>query len=104
MFLEDWEKSTNHCHDYTSWEYPGGSGVECNVASPNDTANYLAFLQMLSEDPVGKNLVISAAVPLNTFIGTDGKPMTDVSAFAKVLYDIGASSALKLPTNYPMKN
>jgi len=52
---------------------------------------------------MGKDLVISAAVSLNTFIGTDGKPMTDVSAFAKVLYDIGASSVLKLPSDYPME-
>lgn len=75
--------------------------MECNVASADDTVNYLTFFQALREDPVGKNLIISAAVGLNTFKGTDGKPMTDVSAFAEVLYDIGASSVLKTSKQPP---
>lgn len=38
----------------------------------------------------GPNLIISAAVPVNPFLGPDGKPLTDASGFAKVLDYIGS--------------
>jgi hypothetical protein len=36
------------------------------------------------------NLILSAAVSLNPFVGSDGNPMSDVSEFAKVLDYIGS--------------
>ena len=72
-----------------SWEYPNGSGLECNLVSSDDSANFLTFLQALRADPVGQNLILSAAVGMKPFNGSDGNPMTDVSAFAKVFDHIG---------------
>ena len=85
-----------------SWEYPNGSGLECNVVSSDDSANFLAFLQALRTDPVGQNLILSAAVGMKPFNGSDGKPMTDVSAFAKVFDHIGSHSFTN-PTGIPSK-
>lgn len=67
-----------------SWEAPNQDSGG-NQFSPDDTTNYLAFLQELRADPAGKGLYISAAVPITTYIGSDGKPLTDMSEFAKVL-------------------
>ena len=72
-----------------SWEFPGKQGIGCNVVSADDSANYLSFLQTL-RSMSGPNLIISAAVLVNTFVGPDGKPLTDVSGFAKVLDNIGS--------------
>jgi chitinase len=44
----------------------------------------------LRTDPVGSKLVLTAAVGLAPFVGSDGTPMTDVSQFASVLDHIGA--------------
>ncbi len=38
----------------------------------------------------GPNLIISAAVSVLPFVGTDGKPLTDVSEFSVVLNYIGS--------------
>jgi chitinase len=57
--------------------------------SPSDSANFLLFLQELKLDPVGSKLIISAAVSITPFTGSDGKPMSDVSAFADSLDWIG---------------
>jgi chitinase len=70
------------------WEYPAGTGIGCNLKSPSDTQNFLAFLQELRQDPTGKNLYISAAVAPTPFIGSDGNPMTNLSDFAAVLNHI----------------
>jgi len=60
------------------------------VASPNDSANYLAFLQALRQDPVGKYLIITAAAGITPFKGSDGNPLASVSEFAKVFDSISA--------------
>ena len=70
-----------------SWEYPGKQGIGCNVNSPSDSANFLLFLQLLRQ--AAPNLILSAAVSLTPFNGPDGKPMTNVAEFAKVLDYIG---------------
>jgi chitinase len=74
-----------------SWEFPGRQGMGCNLISPADSANFLLFLQTLRLQKGAKHLIISAAVSLNPFVGPDGKPMSDVSAFGKVLNYIGSS-------------
>lgn len=75
--------------DNHSWEYPNRQGIGCNAISPSDSANFLAFLQQLKQDPVGSKLILSAAVGETPLMGANGTPMTDVSAFADVLDHIG---------------
>ncbi|KAJ8509393.1 hypothetical protein ONZ45_g8433 [Pleurotus djamor] len=91
------------------WEYPNKQGIGCNILSPADSANFLSFLQELKEDPVGSNLTLSAAVGLAPFMGSDGTPMTDVSAFAEVLdhisimaYDVWGSWSTSVGPNAPL--
>ncbi|KXN85555.1 Chitinase A1 [Leucoagaricus sp. SymC.cos] len=74
------------------WEYPNKQGIGCNIISPQDSANFLLFLQELRGDPVGKKLYLSAAVSITPFMGPDGTPMSDVSAFATYLNHIGIMS------------
>lgn len=75
-----------------SWEYPNTQGIGCNVISPNDSANFLTFLRELRDDPVGADIIVSAAVGLTPFVGPDGTPLEDVSAYADVLDYIGMYS------------
>ena len=72
-----------------SWEYPNRQGVGCNTISPDDSANFLSFLQELREQPAGQNITLSAAVSLTPFAGADGNPMNDISEFSKVLDYVG---------------
>ncbi|KAF9162656.1 hypothetical protein DFQ26_003369 [Actinomortierella ambigua] len=67
------------------WEYPGRGAAICNQVSPNDSANYLILLRELraaldAEFPTDRKL-LTAAVRVMPFDGTNGQPMTDVSAF-----------------------
>jgi chitinase len=79
-----------NCSQIHSWEYPGTQGIGCNVVSANDSANFLSFLQTLREQDGAHNLILSAAVTITPFIGSDGKPLSDVSGFADVLDYIGS--------------
>ncbi|KAH9168902.1 chitinase [Lactarius sanguifluus] len=67
------------------WEYPNRQGIGCNTISTNDSTNFLSFLQTLRSQDGARDLIISAAVSVKPFVGSDGNPMTDVSEFAKVL-------------------
>jgi chitinase len=78
-----------HVHLGHSWEYPSGEGIGCNTVSKDDSANFLSFLQMLRQLEGAEKLIISAAVSLTTFKGSDGNAMSDVSEFADVLDHIG---------------
>ena len=80
------------CSQIHSWEYPGKPGIGCNVASANDSTNFLSFLQTLRGQDGAQNLILSAAVAVTPFVGSDGTPMSDVSGFAKVLDYIGTLS------------
>ncbi|KAF7332320.1 Glycoside hydrolase family 18 protein [Mycena kentingensis (nom. inval.)] len=94
------------------WEYIGGGGIGCNENSPSDSANFLAFLRELRADPVGKNLLLSAAAPMTPFVGADGNPRKDVSEFGKLLdyialmvYDVnGPWSTTGAGPNAPLKD
>ena len=57
----------------------------CNILNPQDSDNFLSFLQLLRADPTMKNLMITAAASLEPFMGADGQPKSDVSDYAKVL-------------------
>jgi len=77
-------------HPFCSWEFPNKQGIGCNVLSVDDSANFLSFLQTLRSQDGAQDLIISAAVSITPFVGPDGKPLTDVSEFAKVLNYIGS--------------
>lgn len=66
------------------WEYPAQDGAGGNLVSPNDGANFLAFLRVLRAT-LPQGAVITAATQTVPFAGADGEPMQDVSAFAEVL-------------------
>lgn len=94
------------------WEYPGMQPSQgCNVVSPNDSANFLAFLQKLRQDPVGGNMMISATASLKPWAGPDGLPLADVSAYAAVLdelsimnYDVFGSWSATTGPNAPLND
>jgi chitinase len=79
-----------------SWEYPGKQGIGCNVLSSNDSANFLLFLQTLRCQEGAQKLIVSAAVADVPFVGPNGTPMTNVSAFEEVLDYIGTLPPLCL--------
>ncbi|KAK2461021.1 hypothetical protein APHAL10511_006962 [Amanita phalloides] len=90
------------------WEYPNHQGVGCNVISPDDTTNYLSFLQKL-RTAVGPHVQLSASVGLTPFAGSGGSPSTDVSGFSKVLnyiavmnYDVWGSWSSTVGPNAPL--
>ena len=58
--------------------------MECNQNSPDDSANFLSFLTQLRQQ-LGTNKTISLAVTLTTFQSSTGVPMTDMSAWTKVV-------------------
>lgn len=64
------------------WEYPNSQGIGCNKISTADSANLLLFVKEL-RTVMGTSKLITAAVGTSTFIGANGKPLTDVSAYAK---------------------
>ncbi|KAL7282344.1 hypothetical protein ACG7TL_003814 [Trametes sanguinea] len=91
------------------WEYPAQDGNEGNLVRPDDSANFLAFLQVLRATlPPGAK--ITAATQTVPFAGPDGDPMGDVSEFARVLdwvllmnYDTWGSSDAPGP-NAPLSD
>lgn len=80
------------------WEYPAHQGYSGNEISPNDTANFLAFLRLL-RDTLPDDAVITAATQPTPFVDENGRSMQNVSDFARVLdwilimnYDVWSSS------------
>ena len=66
------------------WEYPGLGGAEGNEVDPNDSSNFLLFLQKLrSVLPAGT--CITAAVQTVPFMDARGEPMKDLRPFAALL-------------------
>lgn len=66
------------------WEYPGQAGNDGNVVDPNDTANYLSFLQLLRQT-LPQTAKITAAAMTEPWADSSGNPMKDMSAFGQVL-------------------
>ncbi|GAA5821856.1 hypothetical protein JCM11251_004747 [Rhodosporidiobolus azoricus] len=90
------------------WEYPGTQGLSGNQISSSDTANLLTTMRLLRAAlPDGH---LSTCTTQQTYIGANGSPLGDVSAFAEVLdnvlvmnYDVwGASSTPG--ANAPLSN
>ncbi|KAG1848151.1 glycoside hydrolase family 18 protein [Suillus tomentosus] len=93
------------------WESPNNQGIGCNTISVNDTANFLAFLQELRQNPKAKKLTLSSAVGLGPFFDAAGHPLTDVTGFAKVLdyvavmnYDVWGSWFPTVGPNAPLND
>ncbi|GAA5927503.1 hypothetical protein JCM3775_006001 [Rhodotorula graminis] len=90
------------------WEYPGTNGADGNQVSSSDTANMLKFLQALRAALPQK--LLSTCTTQSAYVGADGSPLTDVSAFAKVLdhilvmnYDVWGASSTPGP-NAPLRD
>ncbi|KAH9940359.1 chitinase [Epithele typhae] len=108
------------------WEYPGNQGIGCNTISANDTTNtsgidicsgqvnpcnFLTFLQLLRQDPVGRDLILTSATSIFPWIGPTGDRLTDVSGFADVLdwiaimnYDLWGSWSASVGPNSPLND
>ncbi|KAG6910992.1 hypothetical protein DXG01_006046 [Tephrocybe rancida] len=91
------------------WEYPNNQGIGCNTINPNDTANFLSFLQQLRADPVGKTLILTAATAIAPFMDANGEPSSNVAGFAKHLnyiafmnYDIWGPWSPTVGPNAPL--
>ncbi|KAL0566408.1 hypothetical protein V5O48_015607 [Marasmius crinis-equi] len=67
------------------WEYPASQGIGCNTINANDTANFIAFLEELRKDPIGKNLILTAATPITPYNDASGNPSINLSRFANAL-------------------
>ncbi|TFK71554.1 glycoside hydrolase family 18 protein [Pluteus cervinus] len=90
------------------WEYPNSPGAG-NPYSSADAANFLSLLQTL-RSALGSSKIISAAVPHLPWLGSNGKPLTNVSAYAAQMtyvnimnYDVWGSSSTPGP-NAPLGN
>ncbi|KAG0254539.1 hypothetical protein BG011_005679 [Mortierella polycephala] len=97
------------------WEYPGRPGAICNTISPQDSANYLVLLKELRDqldlEFPSVHKLITAAVRVEPFDGADGKPMSNVAAFAEffdfisiMAYDIMGSWSATTGPNAPFHN
>ncbi|BGP14946.1 hypothetical protein JCM10213_007252 [Rhodosporidiobolus nylandii] len=90
------------------WEYPGTQGADGNEVSSDDTANLLLFLKALRAALPHTRL--STCTTQQTYIGANGSPIGDVSAYADILdnilvmnYDVWGASSTPGP-NAPLTN
>ncbi|PLW29634.1 hypothetical protein PCASD_16746 [Puccinia coronata f. sp. avenae] len=56
------------------WEYANGQGIGCNTKDPADVVNFGLLVKEIRA--LWPNVMITAALSLNGFIGADGKPAT----------------------------
>ncbi|KAG5724966.1 Chitinase A1 [Termitomyces sp. T112] len=89
------------------WEYPGRGGADGNEIDPDDSSNFLLFLQKL-RSVLPADTCITAAVQTVPFMDAQGEPMKDLKPFAALLnwtmlmnYDVWTSSPFPGP-NAPM--
>ncbi|KAI4527956.1 glycoside hydrolase [Schizophyllum commune Loenen D] len=90
------------------WEYPNSEGAG-NPHNAADAANLLTLLKDIRKK-IGDDKTISAAVAHQPWIGNNGSPLSDVSAYASVMdwvgimnYDVSGASAHPGP-NAPLGN
>lgn len=76
---------------------------------PNDTVNFLSFLQELRNTTVGKDLVLSAATLDTPWLDSRGSVSTDLSAFNEVLdfiaimnYDVRSNPSIGAGSSSPL--
>ncbi|KIY48719.1 glycoside hydrolase [Fistulina hepatica ATCC 64428] len=93
------------------WEYPASPGSG-NPHSSQDSGNFLQFLQAFRRLKRPWYIIISAAVTHRLRLGSDGRPMSDVSDYAAQLtylnimnYDVNNPSSDPIPSpNAPLGN
>ncbi|BGP44294.1 Chalcone--flavanone isomerase 1 [Rhodotorula kratochvilovae] len=68
----------------SDWEYPGKAGATNDFDVANDLNNYLDFFKTLREK-IGSDKLISADTSSGPWVGADGQPSSDLSAFGDVL-------------------
>ncbi|KIK53286.1 glycoside hydrolase family 18 protein [Collybiopsis luxurians FD-317 M1] len=92
------------------WEYPNSDAIGCNVKSPQDSANYLAYLKELRSS-LPKPYLITIAAGITPLPDASGNPLKDVSGFAQVLdfvalmvYDIWGSWSSSVGPNAPLND
>jgi len=90
------------------WEYPGKAGASGNAVNPADSANLLVLLRELRAS-LGAGKEISMAVGVQPFVGSDGNPMADVSAYTPFLdrinvmaYDVNGAWSHQTGPNAPL--
>jgi chitinase len=90
------------------WEYPNSPGAG-NPYSAADSANLLALMKALRTS-LGTSAIIAAAVSHLPWLGSNGKPLTNVKDYAAVMtyinimnYDVWGASGTPGP-NAPMGN
>ncbi|KAF5376668.1 hypothetical protein D9615_007899 [Tricholomella constricta] len=90
------------------WEYPNSPGAGQPFSSA-DSANLLSLLKSL-RSALGSSKIISAAVPHLPWLGSNGSPLKDVSAYAAQMtyanimnYDVWGASSSPGP-NAPLGN
>ncbi|KAG2005561.1 endochitinase, variant 2 [Coprinopsis cinerea AmutBmut pab1-1] len=90
------------------WEYPNSPGAG-NPYSANDTANYLSLMKLL-RNAMGPCKILSSAVAHLPWLGSNGRPLTNVSEFAAIMnyicimnYDVWGASGTPGP-NAPYGN
>ncbi|KDR78221.1 hypothetical protein GALMADRAFT_138343 [Galerina marginata CBS 339.88] len=90
------------------WEYPNSPGAGQPYSSA-DSANLLSLFKLL-RSALGTSKVISSAVTQLPWLGANGSPLTDVSAYAAVMtyvnimnYDVWGANATPGP-NAPLGN
>lgn len=66
------------------WQYPGQRAAASTSASPSDSANLLLFFQYL-RGSLPASARITAAGQTTTWVDNQGKPMVDLSDYAKIL-------------------
>ncbi|KAF9226360.1 glycoside hydrolase family 18 protein [Gyrodon lividus] len=102
-----------NAHGFTGldfdWEYPGKQGIGCNIVSPQDSANFLSFLQEMRQQ--APNLTLSAAVSIEPFVDATGFASKNVSDFASVLdwievmnYDVFGTFSSVVGPNAPLND
>ncbi|KAJ6593440.1 glycoside hydrolase family 18 protein [Mycena capillaripes] len=91
------------------WEYPSSAGAG-NAFGSADAANFLVFIKDLRKS-LGPSKIISAAVTDLPWLGPNGSPLADVSAYAAQLtyanlmnYDINGSWSSAPGPNAPYGN
>lgn len=100
-----------HSFYHLSWEFPGIQGIGCNTVNPNDTSNFLAFLQQLRNSSIGHGLILSAATGITPWVDSSGVASKNLSEFSKVLdmitimdYDIRSNPTFGAGPSSPLND
>ncbi|KAF7782236.1 CAZyme family GH18 [Agaricus bisporus var. burnettii] len=93
------------------WEFPALPGIGCNVFNANDTSNFLSFLKELRSSPIGRHLILTAAVYTKPFADNTGQPSNDLAGFSQVLdhitimnYDTKSTPTTGAGPNAPLED